>query len=589
MSLYYFRISWDRNQPAAALKISESNLYPRSTRYEDDNVRIAVLGSAICEGKVDNDKTAAGLAKGAGRDFIRGLDGSFLAVVYGKKEGTVTIVNDRFASIPFFYYSYEGKFTGSLQYAGLWDELEAERKLIVNKEAFYEFICLQRLMGNKTYDHSTKYLDSATILKFDTRDSSIKEEKYWNPDFTKKFRPDADVSRLLADLASRSFQKRTSDGRRYGLLLSGGLDSRLVLAAADRPLACATLGFSRNNEYEVAKDLAAAKGYPHYFIKRPPGYYSDILPEAAFLGGAMNVYANAHFLGFDKELKPKADVFFHGHGFDYLFQGKYIPHENLRVFGRRTYIDRIARRLADVKTAFLEGVAYRLKSVSPPDLLKDGKKDIGESIGCSVDDILEKGRPYCHDAYDMWEYLLTDNLSRHYTFLNIASIRTFAEERTLAFDNQLFDLYLSLPKEARFRRRIFADAIRLLDERLCKIRNANTNFGVYDHGLGLTAKSAFNKALDALGLPAVLPPKAGERSWPSGVDLIGAIKAEVERLPDSAVFDILDFIDRDKIKSYVRSHLNGEKDYSDVLLRLATIDAFISRAKKPQVKEEALL
>ena len=28
----------------------------------------------------------------------------------------------------------------------------------------------------------------------------------------------------------------------------------------------------------------------------------------------------------------------HGHGFDYLFQGMYLPHKRLRIFGKDTYL-----------------------------------------------------------------------------------------------------------------------------------------------------------------------------------------------------------------------------------------------------------
>lgn len=588
MSIYKFRIEAVNN----AVKTGEENLHPESASYEDENTRVIVLGSPMLNGRLDKIAVAKDLAKGVRTQFIRGIDGSFLLIVYDKREGSLMFINDRFASIPFFYYFDDDKFVGSVNYSEIWDELDAEGRLSINKNAFYEFICLQRLMGDKTYDLRTKYLDSATILKYDCRRRNVKSEKYWNPDFSKRKMPKKDVSCALAELAADSFRERTSDGKRYGLLLSGGLDSRLILAAADKPLACVTVGFYENNECAVAKELAAAKGYPHYFMKRPAGYYGDIISEAAFIGGAMNVYANAHFLGFEEELRPKADVFFHGHGFDYLFQGKYIPHETLDILGCRTFISRITKPGGDMGRAFLGGISYRLKSVEPSHLLKDGKKaEMETGLYDSIDEVVSKGRPYCNDAYDMWEYLNVHNLSRHYTFLNFASIRTFAEERTAAYDNQLFDLYLSLPKEDRFNRTIFADAIRLLDERLSRVRNANTNFSIYDSGAVLTAKVASNRILGLFGLRAKLPPGEGERSWPSGPGFIKDVKVwkRTERLPVSSIFDVLDFIDREKVKTLISDHLNGNKDYSDVILRLLTIDAFVNDRKRLPACQKAPL
>ncbi len=588
MSVYKFRVETVNN----AVKVDEENFHPKSAGYEDENIRVIVLGYPILNGKPDKIAAAKYLAKGVSARFIRELDGSFLFIVHDKREGSLIFINDRFASIPFFYYFADDRFVGSVNYAEIWDELAVRGRLSINKNAFYEFICLQRLVGDKTYDLGTKYLDSAVILKYDICRGTVKIEKYWNPYFSKRKMPKKDVSRALAELTADSLRERASDGKRYGLLLSGGLDSRLILAAADRPLSCVTVGFYENNECAVAKELAAAKGYPHHFVKRPEGYYGDIISEASFLGGAMNVYANAHFLGFEEKLRPIADVFFHGHGFDYLFQGKYISHETLKILGRRTFINKITKQGGNIGRAFLGGISYRLKSAPPPHFLKDEKKaEMETGLYDSINAVVSKGAPYCNDAYDMWEYLNIHNLSRHYTFLNFAGIRTFAEERTVVFDNQLFDLYLSLSKEDRFNRAIFADAIRLLDDGLSRIRNANTNFGIYDSGVALTAKVASNKILGLFGLRVKLPPGKGERSWPSGPDFIkdAKIRKRTERLPVSSIFDTLDFIDREKVKTLIGDHLNGRKDHSDIILRFLTIDAFMNDRKGAPVCQDVLL
>ena len=584
MSTYRFKVKLNKNTAASsggnALEVEEVNLHPPVARYEDENFQAVLLGSPIYKGAVDRQSTIRSLLGSFKEEFIRNINGSFLFLIYDKKDRNLKVINDRFASIPFFYYFDGNTFMGSVNYAELWSSLKNEGKLVVNKEAIYEFIVLQRLMGNKTYDKMTVYLDSASILIFDAVSGTVKSGKYWRPDFAKRRRPKKEVSRLLAERVSDSFSRRTADGKKYGLLLSGGLDSRLILASAKVPLECLTVGFYENNECVVAEELAREKGYPHHFIKRPLSHYGDMLKEGAFLGGGMNVYAHAHFLNLDRELSTRADVFFHGHGLDYLFQGKYIPHKTLKVLGCKTYVNRITDPGRNVADAFLNSVSYRLKSINPANILKDEKvKEMKKSLSASLERVINEGSPFCNDGYDLWDYLTVHNLSRHYTFLNVASIRTIAEERIIAFDNDLFDLYLSLPAEDRFDRTVFAEAIAFLDKRLAEIRNANTNFSIYDNGLALTAKVGVGRILRKMGIKATLPPDSHERSWPSGIDLISneKVRQRVENLIESSLFDTADFLDRKKVAAVIDEHLSGRRDYSDLLLRLISIDAFINK------------
>jgi len=584
MSIYRFKIKLLRSLDRQALGrgrllTEEENLHPVAYARKKNGRQLIILGSPIYRGKIDSEAVSKKLFEGGmERSLISELDGSFLIIWHDEAASRLIVANDRFASIPFFYFYDDTAFMGSVNYHEIWKELSAQDKLIVNKEAFYEFIHLQRLLGDKTYDRKTKYLNSASILLFDENKSTLEFDRYWRPNFTKKYISAEQASRTLADLVAESINKRTGDGKRYGLLLSGGLDSRLVLAGFNKSIECVTTGSFENNEYRVAKELADAKGYPHSFIKLQNTHYTDILKDTVFLGSAMNMYARAHFLDLDKELKAKADVFFHGHGFDYMFQGKYLPHKAVRVFNKNTYLKKIRKLDKDITSNFISRISYGLKSIDPLSLVADKEKmRMKESLCSSVEKVMKEGSDCCNNEYDLWEYLIMHNLSRHYTFLNIASMRTFAEERTVAFDNQLFDFYLSLPMEARLNKKIFANAIRLLDERLYKIRNANTNFNIYDSDFALTGKLCINKALNKCGFKTLLPPKPNERSWHVAniVRENSKIKNIARDLIGSRSLKGLGFLDMDKIKFYIERDFENKGSHSDLILILITIDTFL--------------
>lgn len=583
MSIYKFKIKL--SNPVAAggeLCVEKKNLHPEAGEYEDGQRRLIILGSPIYRGRIDNVAVARSLLERyPDTSLAREIDGSFLLVLYDKKEHTLMVINDRFASIPFYYHCDNQNLIGSINYSEIFNELWNAGCCSINREVFFEFLHFQRLLGNGTYDTKTKYLDSASILSFRAEKNILEIRRYWRPNFNKRIRAADETSHILAELTAKSIEERTGDGRKYGLLLSGGLDSRLVLSGFKRPVECITVGSYRNNEYFVARELAEAKGFSHRFVKRKDSHYSDILNDAVFIGGAMNVYNHAHFLNLDQELKPKADVFFHGYGFDYMFQGKYLPYTPLKIGGRPTNIKKIKEIKGDIRDKFFSQISYCLKSIDPLSLVVDKeKKKIKESIYSSIEKVLEEGKNCCNNSYDLWEYLIIHNLSRHYTFLNIASIRTFAEERTAAFDNQLFDFYLSLPAEVRANKKIFVDAIRLLDERLYKVRNANTNFNIYDSDFTVTAKSALNKTLRKAGIKALVPPaqNKNDRSWPARSSIVDdnyRINEMAKVLGNSHALEELGFLDMDRVRRCVGTHLEGKEDHADLILTLLTVDTFI--------------
>lgn len=587
MSIYKFKIKFsrDRGKGHNILVPEEDNFHPKPSVYEEGDKRLIILGSPIYREKIDNITVAKELlSRRIDVSFASQFNGSFLFILYDRAENAFTIINDRFASIPLYYFFNDTQFVASVNYADIWSELYGTKDFAINKEAFYEFIHLQRLLGDKTYDAKSRYLNSASILTFDLGTGRLVIAKYWRPDFSKRPRSAGETSRILADLTVKAVSERTADGKKYGLLLSGGLDSRLVLGAFKNGVECFTVGPYKNNEYLVAKSLADARRSPHTFLQRQESHYTDILEEAVYLGGAMNMYVHAHFLNLDKDIRAKADVVFHGHGFDYMFQGKYLPYETVRLLNKKTYIGKKIPLRKNMEEQFLSGISYRLKSVDPLSVVEGAEKDrMREAIHFSAVQVTDEARHFCDAPYDLWEYLIMHNLSRHYTFLNLCSIRTITEERTIAFDNDLFDFYLSMPAGMRRDKKVFTDAIRLLSEKLYRIKNANTNFNIYDSDLTLTVKLSANKILRQFGLGAILPPSQKDRSWPVKADILtgsGKMRSIVMGLAGSAALDALGFLDMDAVRACIEKHLAGKADHSDLILTLITIDAFMKNSLK---------
>lgn len=573
------------------IRLIFSDIYPRPVMIENEAKKIIVLGSPIYGGRINHEQIKEMLLKRKTEDFIKEINGSFLFAVYDKAESRLSVASDRFASVPFYYRIENGSFFGATNYSNIWRSMRGRHNFKIREEAFYEFIYMRRLFGSKTYDHDTNFLNSASIVVFKALTGTGCIFKYWQPDCNIKELPLDENARKLASLIGASFKRATSDPKRFGLLLSGGLDSRAILAASDRELSCITTCEYKNNEYLVANELSRAKHCRHIFVEKPKDYYASIIDRAVYLGSAMSIYANAHFFNLEESVKDNIDVFLHGYAFDFLFRGKYLPNTIHPLLEKVTYKRRFIPLLKGSKSIaeeFIDNISYRLKLVKPEDILNHrSRKKMTDSLYYSIKGITDEAKTLSDDPYKWWDYCCFHNISRHYSWLNITSIRTFKEERTIAFDNDLFDFFWSLDPASLLNSRIFLRAISLMDPAVFKVRYANTNLNLGEPSIVTGGKIIINKILKETRLNKIFknalpPPSARERSWPIDSAIVRdnpGLRKLASELCNPEALEELSFLNMDTVRRCVKEHLDGKRSYTNFVLTLITIKRFLELSR----------
>ncbi|MBL7068235.1 MAG: hypothetical protein ISS34_00030 [Candidatus Omnitrophica bacterium] len=573
------------------ISLALSGIHPPLKSCENEKRKVFVLGSPIYNDRIDYERVKEALLNKEVEEFIRDVNGSFLFLIYQKFDKTLTVANDRFASMQFFYRMDGRRLFGATNYSDIWKRFRGTPGFRINEEAFYEFIYMRRIFGNKTYDRDTRFLDSASILKFKGNTGELKTDRYWRPNCDINGLTENENAHKLAFLIEQSLKRVTSDEKRVGLLLSGGLDSRAIIAASDRPMSCFTTCEYRNNEVRVASELSRVKNYEHHFIEKPGNYYSDIIDKAVYISGAMSIYVNAHLFNIEKAVRDKVDVLLSGYGFDFLFRGKYLPATLPQRLKTLTYWRRLMRIGAsekDVAEEFIDNLSFRLKSVDPASILNVmSRKKMMDSLYHQVKDITDEARGFSGDPYKWWDYCCFRNISRHYSWPNLLSISCFMEERTVALDNDLFDFFWSLDTASRHNGKIFKEVIKILDPAVFKVRYANTNLSLGDPLFVTTAKIILNKVLKDTKLnriftKSVPPPSAKERSWPIDADLVRdntLIRSMASGLCDSGSLEALGFLNMDTVSSCVKEHLERKKSHTNLILSLITLDRFLKLGK----------
>ena len=194
---------------------------------------------------------------------------------------------------------------------------------------------------------------------------------------------------------------------------------------------------------------------------------------------------------------------------------------------------------------------------------------------------MQLGQKFCANPDDHWEYMLIHGLSRHYPFTNLSSMGTVAEQRTIAFDNDIYNLYLSLPKSHRIDGKIAKQTLKILSPQLAAIPTANTNQRPNQSALARDTYRLVKLLQRYIWSPnkGDVAPTAEERTWPDRGRMFNnqpLLKNAAIQLQKSEAIASLGFVDMDKLVADIPGWVEKPNDGSGALLTfLITIDRFL--------------
>jgi asparagine synthetase B (glutamine-hydrolysing) len=429
-----------------------------------------VVGSPIVGERVDPRGAAQRLLDSSNiARTVSTFNGQFLFLLHDKSHRSLTLISDRQTGMPFYYADLGGCVAGSFLYSDLVRHVRRSGALQFVPEHLFEFLWLQRLLMDKTHDERCRFLPSASIVTFDA--SGMRMERYWRPHFgANNARSTRAAAHDMASLMRRAMARRMSDGKRYGLFLSGGHDSRTILAAAPTPPVCFTVGYSDNYEVGCARELAALSGARFEFLPLAANHLDRYADDASDLCGGLYSIDHALFLGQNEKVAAAADVVFHGHGIDYMYQGMYLPSRYLSALGSPTFFRKLAPYSSDIGKQFLNEIPYRLKGVDLMSLVRaEWRERLGTHLRDAAAAVVGDSRDVARSNADRWEYFQIHALARHFSWPNIGSKMVGVEQRIPSFDVDLFDFYLSLTPSQRVTGSVLRHAQLLLNRALALV------------------------------------------------------------------------------------------------------------------------
>lgn len=281
-----------------------------------------------CSTQSDTEVILKGYEKIGDKIFAE-LNGMFAIAILDKETNELTLVRDRMGIKPIYLYQNEGLIAFSSELKALKKLQDFGLNFSVNPKAVANFFHLGYIPSPLTiYNQITKF-PSGTIAKI--KNKTISYSKFW--DISEKIKNSCidnenEALQQLNNLVNSSVQFRLRSDVPFGTFLSGGIDSSLVTAVAQKNtnhnLQTFSIGFKEqsHNEAIYAAKVAQYLGTNHEEFIVSQKEAMDIIPQITDIYD--EPYADSSAIPtmlVSKMARNKVKMTLSGDGGDELFMG----------------------------------------------------------------------------------------------------------------------------------------------------------------------------------------------------------------------------------------------------------------------------
>lgn len=242
------------------------------------------------------DQTHEGGAGTSERSWLHGQESDgYTRVEYDPAKQTVTIANDRFGMMPLFYWCGGGTLVFATELKAVVAHSAVECRL--DDRGLADLLAFGFILGQKTLAHGVECLPGGARLRFSLATGELRVDRVW--DFRDQLgRGTADdVAHLdrVNDCFREAVRRRCEGNSSLGVSLSGGYDSRTIMAAIDQRLhnvQTLTLDVRGGADQMIAQQIAAATNglENHHFVENGDDFFvrwPDFVREMVWLSDGM--------------------------------------------------------------------------------------------------------------------------------------------------------------------------------------------------------------------------------------------------------------------------------------------------------------
>jgi hypothetical protein len=391
------------------------------------------------------------------------------------------------------------------------------------------------------------------------------------------YQPDAATSEdsfaeQLVTTFRNAVKVRTSDpSLRYSVALSGGLDSRVVVASAGKGsnLSAYTFGQPGTRELAIASTVARTLGARHKVCEFDPDSTAQYAEEVVRLSDGLETVGISFLLYCDEIIDGTLDVSLDGFALDLTLGGSFLRRPIMEASNPSLLVSLLDRKFAVFNDAEVRSLLAPEFSARLGDFAKGSfRKMVNQAIGETVP--------------DRADYFALRTRVRNFTIMGHVLSRKYFEDTIPTLDNEFLEVISRIPAGSRYHYRVYRKFLKKLSPEVAGIEYERTgfspNFPYIFWNLGAAIDKGSRVWNDILNKTT-----KGRASWNrknAYVDLSGTLRhskswrdlvAKTLVSKDSCMYRF-GIVNRDRVLEIVKLHISGKRDMREKILYLITFE-----------------
>jgi asparagine synthetase B (glutamine-hydrolysing) len=366
------------------------------------------------------------------------LNGAFIGISIDYETSEITVCNDRYGHYGIYYYEDENFRVLSTRMELIFPWMSSRA---INQESLNFFIRSGEMVDDMTLVSGIRFLHGGIVSRF-SREAS-ESRRWWS--MHSEIDDSIDFNSAAKECGHRlktAVQRIALANPSIGVPLSGGLDSRFLLAMCPEPnrVPSFTMGLKGCRDVRFAEEFAEKIKSPHdTFIWQPelfPPLWND---GVATTGGAFGI-TEMHMLPYAEKFSEKCGVTLNGLAGDALLGGNFIKRKWMRT--------RSTHELAEMTWNWRSGEPLN----DTVDLLLRKNGDRTAAINIWKTSLYNQAG---HSPYTcLFDWLVRNRVFR-FTNCGTSLLRRHVESHAPFFDNDFFEFLSRIPFSYRYKHRLY--------------------------------------------------------------------------------------------------------------------------------------
>lgn len=375
-----------------------------------------------------------------GEQFIEHLRGAFSASIWDGDSQTLLLATDRSGLRPLYWRRSETSFAFASNARVL---LTLSDSRAIDPHGLCDFVVFGFPLGTRTIFQGIERVPPASVAVI--RPDEVRLRQYWRlsyPGSASRRLSTDQAAQAMADGLIAAVDDLAERDAVHGVPLSGGLDSRLILASLLRrghKVKTFTMGGPDSADLRIAADVARALDVPHEAWRLTPRDFLGWVEDGVFLTDGMCGAFDTHILYLTRRLPSDVGVVFDGTS---SLDGMY-SHFDVLLY---RYLKRHYSDLRQLLWVFTKPLVSENGELASENLLASGfRAHAHHCVRRTLQDLLNSAPPDEVDPFNRTDWFEQTLRVPRFNMMGSVLLRTGREVRHPFFHPQVLDLVRRLP------------------------------------------------------------------------------------------------------------------------------------------------